>query len=204
MPTLKPDQLPALMTILNRASIKLTTRCLIEWQLHTMTRPSEAAGTRWEEINLKKKLWTIPAARMKKAKPHSVPLTPQALALLDIMKPISGKRDFVFPADRNPRNSIHLQTANMALKRMGYGGLLVAHGLRALASTTLNEEGFDPDVIEAALAHVDNNDVRRAYNRAECLERRRVMMCWWSGHIEAAATGSKSLAVSSRGIQAIK
>ena len=66
----------------------------------------------------------------------------------------------------------------MALKRMGYGGVLVAHGLRALASTTLNEQGFDPDVIKAALAHVDKNDVRRAYNRAEYLERRRAMMDW--------------------------
>ena len=81
----------------------------------------------------------------------------------------------------------------MALKRMGYGGVLVAHGLRSLASTTLNEQGFDPDVIEAALAHLDQNSVRRAYNHAEYLERRRVMMCWWSEHIEQAASGSISL-----------
>lgn len=72
----------------------------------------------------------------------------------------------------------------MALKRMGFGGRLVAHGLRALASTTLNEHGFEPDVIEAALAHVDRNEVRAAYNRAEYLERRKVMMCWWSDRID--------------------
>ncbi|MGK0270991.1 MAG: integrase [Cocleimonas sp.] len=82
----------------------------------------------------------------------------------------------------------------MAIKRMGFEGQLVSHGLRALASTTLNEEGFDPDVIEAALAHVDKNEVRRTYNRAKYLERRRKLMCWWSDHIENASTGNISIA----------
>ena len=81
----------------------------------------------------------------------------------------------------------------MALKRMGFGGELVSHGLRALASTTLNEQGFDPDVIEAALAHINSDEVRAAYNRAEYLERRRIMMDWWSNHIDAAATGNMSM-----------
>ena len=130
---------------------------------------------------------------MKKRRAHNIPLSPQALRLLEVMKPISAKREHVFPADRNPRTHTHVQTANMAIKRMGYGGTLVAHGLRALASTTLNEQGFDFDVIEAALAHTDKNDVRSAYNRAEYIERRRVMMSWWSDHIEAASQGSVSL-----------
>jgi len=193
MPTLKPDQLPELINSIANASIKRTTRCLIEWQLQTMTRPGEAAGTRWEEIDLEKGLWSIPAQRMKKRRPHTIPLTPQTLALLEIMKPISAHREHVFPADRNPRSHISEQTANMALRRMGYGGQLVAHGLRSLASTILNEHGFDPDVIEAALAHTDKNDVRAAYNRAEYLERRQTMMHWWSEHIDAAATGNLSL-----------
>ncbi len=193
MPTLSPEQLPELMRAIANASIKKTTRCLIEWQLHTMTRPGEAAGTRWEEIDLEKNLWTIPAMRMKKKRPHKVPLSPQMLALLEVMKPISTNREYVFPADRNPRNHAHPATANMALKRMGFGRLLVAHGLRSLASTTLNEQGFDPDIIESALAHTDKNDVRGAYNRAEYLERRRIMMRWWSDHIESAAEGNLSL-----------
>jgi integrase len=77
----------------------------------------------------------------------------------------------------------------MALKRMGYGSKLVAHGLRSIASTILNEQGFDPDIIEAALAHVGKNEVRNAYNRADYIERRKPMMVWWSGRIEDAATG---------------
>jgi integrase len=193
LPALKPDELPELMIALNKASIKLVTRCLLEWQLHTMVRPAEAAGARWEEIDLKNSLWEIPENRMKGGKPHNVPLSPQALSLLDILKPFSRQREFIFPGDRNPRKSANSQTANMALKRMGFQGRQVAHGLRALASTTLNEQGFDKDVVEIALAHVDQNAIRAAYNRAEYLERRRVMMCWWSDHIEQAATGKLSL-----------
>lgn len=188
MATISPNELPLLMRTLSRASIRFTTRCLIEWQLHTMTRPAEAAGARWDEINFEEKLWVIPAERMKKRRAHSIPLTPQTLALLEELKPISGHREYLFPADRDPRTHINNQTANMALKRMGFKDKLVSHGLRALASTTLNENGFNYDLIEAALAHVDKNEVRAAYNRAEYIKRRIPMMEWWSAHIEKCAT----------------
>lgn len=193
LPTLKPEQLPNLMATLSLASIKITTRCLIEWQLHTMVRPSEAAGTRWEEIDFENALWQIPAERMKKKKPHTVPLSPQCLALLETMTPISSRSEYVFPSDRNIRKHTNAQTANTALKRMGFEKLLVAHGLRALASTTLNDRGFDPDIIEAALAHSGKNEVRNAYNRSEYVQRRIPMMSWWSNHIEAAAFGNMSV-----------
>ncbi|ELR66115.1 Integrase [Photobacterium marinum] len=193
MAALKPDELPELMSAIANASIKRTTRCLIEWQLHTMTRPAEAAGARWDEINIDKKIWTIPAERMKKRREHRIPLTEQAIALLDTMQAISGHRDYVFPSDRDPKKPCNSQTANMALKRMGFAGRLVSHGLRSLASTTLNEQGFEPDLIEAALAHVDDNQVRSAYNRSDYLERRIRLMCWWSKHIEKASLGSLSI-----------
>lgn len=192
MPSLKPDELPELMDALQYASIKLVTRCLIEWQLHTMVRPSEAVGARWSEIDFDELIWRIPAERMKKSREHFVPLTAQTIRLLERLKPISGHREYVFPADRNPKEHMNAQTANAALKRMGFQKRLVAHGMRALASTTLNEQGFDPDVIEAALAHVDKNQVRRAYNRADYLERRREMMEWWSEHISIMSQKSMS------------
>ncbi|HIG41217.1 MAG: integrase domain-containing protein [bacterium] len=195
MPALLPAELPELMKALTTASIKITTRCVIEWQLHTMTRPSEAAGTRWDEIDFENSLWHIPGERMKKKRAHSIPLSPQAMSLLELMRPISGEKDYIFPSDRIPSRHINEQTANMAIKRMGFGGRLVAHGLRSIASTTLNEHEFAPDVIEAALAHVDGNQVRAAYNRAEYLERRRTMMVWWSNHIQEAATGYMGLAI---------
>ena len=190
LPTLRPEELPNLMFAIHHSNTKLITRCLIEWQLHTMVRPAEASGTRWNEIDLNKSEWTIPAERMKKNKPHVVPLSHQALRLLDVLKPFSGHREYVFPSDHDPRRSANSQSANRALARMGFHGRLVSHGLRALASTTLNEQGFDPDVIEAALAHVDKNSIRAAYNRAQYLERRREMMGWWSKHIESCAAGN--------------
>ena len=193
LPTLKPEQLPMLMMALATASIKITTRCLIEWQLHTMVRPSEAAGARWEEIDFDNAFWNIPAERMKQKKPHTIPLTEQSLTLLDVMKDLSHNSDFIFPSDRDPRKPTNSQTANTALKRMGFHKQLVAHGLRSLASTILNEQGFDPDVIEAALAHVGKNEVRNAYNRAEYIERRKPVMTWWSEYIDKAATGNMSL-----------
>ncbi|WP_260259649.1 integrase domain-containing protein [Vibrio intestinalis] len=193
MAALTPAELPELMEAIANASIKRTTRCLIEWQLHTMTRPSEASGARWEEIDRDESVWTIPAERMKKRKEHRIPLTEHMLELLEVMQPISGHREFIFPSDRDPKKPCNSQTANMALKRMGFAGRLVSHGLRSLASTTLNEQGFDRDIIEAALAHVDDNQVRSAYNRTDYLERRRPMMCWWSRHIEEASKGKLSI-----------
>jgi len=193
MAALKPAELPELMGAIANASIKRTTRCLIEWQLHTMTRPSEASGAMWKEIDMESKVWTIPSERMKKRRDQRIPLTDQMLAILKVMNPISGHREFIFPSDRDPKKPCNSQTANMALKRMGFAGRLVSHGLRSLASTTLNEQGFDRDLIEAALAHVDDNQVRSAYNRTDYLERRRPMMNWWSEHIIEAATGCFSV-----------
>jgi len=193
LPTLKPEQLPTLMKALPLASIRITTRCLIEWQLHTMVRPGEAASTRWDEIDIENALWTIPSERMKSKKQHTVPLTEQSLALLDMMKTISSKSPYVFPSDRNHHKPANASTANMALKRMGFDKKLVAHGMRSLASTILNEQGFDPDLIESALAHVGKNEVRNAYNRAEYIERRKPLMKWWSDCIDQAATGNMSM-----------
>ncbi|MBT6930687.1 MAG: tyrosine-type recombinase/integrase [Candidatus Marinimicrobia bacterium] len=193
LPTLKPEQLPTLMQTLAIANIKITTRCLIEWQLHTMVRPSEASGARWAEIDLNNKLWNISAERMKNKKNHAVPLTKQSLMLLELMQTISSESDYIFPSDRNSKKHTNSQTANTALKRMGFKNQLVAHGLRSLASTILNEEGFDGDTIEAALAHTGNNEVRNAYNRADYIKRRTPLMKWWSEYIDKAATGNMSL-----------
>ncbi|HHQ4573300.1 tyrosine-type recombinase/integrase [Aeromonas allosaccharophila] len=194
MPTLKPSELPQLMKDIANGSLDHTTRGQIEWSLHTLVRPSESAGTRWDEIDFEDKVWNIPADRMKMSRPHRVPLTEQAIALLEFMKPISGHRPFVFPGYKDPLSHINPQTANAALKRLGYGGRLVAHGLRSLGSTILNEHGFNPDAIEAALSHADENEVRRAYNRSDYFEQRVTMMQWWSEHIEQASHGSMSLA----------
>lgn len=162
----KKQNMPKLMRSLVMSNLSVPTRCLIEWQLLTLVRPSEASGTRWEEIDLEAK------------REHIIPLSSQALDILEVMKPISAHREHVFPSRNEPKQPMNSQTANAALKRIGYGGKLVAHGLRSIASTALNEAGFNPDVIEAALTHSDKNEVRRAYNRSTYLEQRIDLMNW--------------------------
>ncbi len=183
MPTFRPEELPKLMRSLIMSNLSVSTRCLIEWQLLTLVRPSEASGARWDELDIDSKLWIIPGERMKAKREHIVPLSAEALEILEIMKPKSFHREHIFPSRNSPKESMNSQTANAALKRIGYSGKLVAHGLRSIASTALNEQGFNADVIEAALAHSDKNEVRRAYNRSTYLTKRTEIMDWWGAFV---------------------
>ncbi len=182
-PSIPPSELPNVFKNLLKANIKITTRMLIEWQLHTMVRPGEAVCARWEDIDLERKIWTLPPDIMKMKREHIVPLTDASIAILDFMKDYSGHREYVFPGDRQPKQHMNESTANAALRRAGYKGVLVAHGFRSIASTALNEQGFNPDAIEHALAHLDKNQIRAAYNRSNYLEERRNLMEWWSQYI---------------------
>lgn len=101
------------------------------------------------------------------------------------MKPISAHREHVFPSRNDPKLPMNSQTANAALKRIGYGGKLAAHGLRSIASTAMNEAGLDPDVIESALAHTDRNEVRKAYNRSTYITQRIELMSWWGYYVNS-------------------
>jgi len=183
MPTLRPEELPVLMRSLELSNLSIPTRCLIIWQLLTLVRPSEASGARWAEIDFNARLWLIPSERMKANREHIVPLSPQALNILKMMSPISAHSEYIFPSRSNPKQPMNSQTANAALKRIGYGGKLVAHGLRSIASTAMNEEGFNPDVIESALAHTDKNEVRKAYNRSTYIRKRVELMNWWGSKV---------------------
>ncbi|WP_404997261.1 tyrosine-type recombinase/integrase [Enterobacter sp. EC-ML 621] len=127
-----------------------------------------------------------PVAIQKAKREHIVPLSPQALEILEVMKPISAHREYVFPSRNDSKQAMNSQTANAALKRIGYGGKLVAHGLRSIASTAMNEAGFNADVIEAALAHSDKDEVRRAYNRSIYLPQRQDLLAWWGDLIDKA------------------
>ncbi len=197
-PALSPEELPELVASIDNANLSTTTRNLILWQLHTMVRPSEAATAKWSQIDFEEMVWVVPVPKMHTT--HTVPITPQALAIIESMKPISGHREYIFPADRNPKTHANTQTANAALKRMGFKDRTTAHGLRGLASTTLNAQGFDGDVIESALSHQEPNKIRRAYNHSDYLERRKPVMCWWSDRIEQASKG-EILKVGIRGLR---
>jgi integrase len=195
LPTIHPSELGEFLKDLSIVQIQLTTRCQIEWLMHTMVRPAEAAATRWDEIDFDKNIWVIPGLRMKnpnKAKRHDlddhvVPLSNQSIKLLEVMRPLSGHREYIFPGQRDPNSYMSSQSANMVIKRMGYKGKFVSHGFRKVASTFLNEEGYPSDHIEKALAHKDKNIIRGIYNRAEYIEPRREIMQAWSTFIETSA-----------------
>ncbi|CCQ11030.1 Phage integrase [Pseudoalteromonas luteoviolacea B = ATCC 29581] len=192
MPTIAPTELPDFLEALNNAQkIQNKTKLLILWQLHTMTRPKEAARTRWADIDLEHRVWRIPASEMKRRREHHVPLTESAIAILEQMKALSGSLQYVFPGDRNPKEHMSLFTANAAIKRsLSFKSKLVAHGLRAIASTTLHEHGFDSLLIEACLAHSDTNVTRASYNRSDYFEQRKPIMSWWSDQIERHSPGA--------------
>ncbi|EOC3643941.1 integrase domain-containing protein [Salmonella enterica subsp. enterica] len=186
MPALPPSELPHFLLVLNNASVRLETRLLIEWQLLTWVRPGEAVRTRWADIDIDNSVWNIPAEFMKMKKPHKVPLSKEALRVLESMKAISGHREWVFPSIKAPLNHMHEQTANAAIIRMGFGGELVAHGMRSIARTAAEESGkFRTDVLEAALAHSKKDEIIAAYNRAEYLAERVGLMQWWSDYLRS-------------------
>lgn len=191
--TIQPFELPQLLIDVAASSMTDVTRALFLWSLHTLVRPGEAAGTRWDEIDLPNRVWTIPAERMKMKAEHTVPLSSQAIEILDEMQK-TRRGEFVFPGNfRAKDRPMSSQTINASLSRMGYKNRLVSHGLRALGSTILNavdsENGvqrrFDYYAIEAVLSHVDANDNARPYNRGGQYFNRRVeLMDWWSEYIE--------------------
>ncbi|WP_439825371.1 tyrosine-type recombinase/integrase [Aeromonas caviae] len=189
MPTLPPAGIVELMTALQSKHLEPVTRQCIEFQLLTLARPGEAAGARWDEIDMEARTWTIPAERMKKRIEHVVHLSEQAMAILEEAKPFCRTREHVFPGLADHDSHIHYSTANIALKRLGFKDRLVAHGLRSLASTTLNEAGFNPAWVEAALAHGLKDAVAAAYNKANYLEPRALMLDWWGRHVERAKAG---------------
>lgn len=188
--TLKPEDLSEFMFTLQNAQIHLQTRYLILWQLLTMTRPNEAATAKWADIDEKSRLWTIPAEQMKRGIEHRITLSRQALALLGQIKKLSGGKTYLFPSVKNPQSHVNTQTANAAIKRMGYAGKLVAHGLRSIASTYLNDQGFNSDLIEVALSHLNSDRVKTAYDRGEKLEQRFKLLQAWADFVEQSAQGT--------------
>lgn len=192
MPTLPPDELPLILKAINEYPATQQTKLLAYFQLLTMVRPSEAATAKWSDIDFIKKLWIIPNDNMKMRREHIVPLSPQALKILEKMKAITPpnyKYVFInrkYLNDKNKHTS--KETVNTMLKRIGYKDKLVAHGFRSIASTVLNESlEFHQDLIEISLSHVDKNKVRAIYNNAKYISKRFELMQWWGNYVEKAS-----------------
>lgn len=185
MPALPRAELPEFYRRLAAANLYQPTRVAMHLLVLTFVRPGELRAARWEEFDIERAEWRIPAERMKMRQPHIVPLSRQALALLATLQPLTGRGALLFPAMTDHAKPMSENTLSYAMGRMGYQGVATPHGFRALASTTLNEEGFDPDVIERQLAHAERNKVRAAYHRAEYLDERRKMMQWWADFLDS-------------------
>lgn len=163
-------------------------------------RPGELRGAEWAEIDLDAATWVIPARRMKLRKAykddpqrsHIVPLSRQAVEILRDLRPLTGRGRFVFPGGRSDGKPLSENAILAALRRMGYDrDTMTGHGFRVIASTVLNERGFNPDAIEAQLAHIQGSKVRAAYNRALYLEDRTKMMQAWADHLDALKAGAE-------------
>lgn len=175
---LKEDQLSEFLRGLEGYHGSEKVKLAMKLLMLTFVRPGELRGARWEEFNIAKAEWRIPAERMKMKREHIVPLSPQALAVLERLRPLTGSTDLLFPGN-DATKPISDVTLTKCLAILGYGGVATPHGMRSTASTILNENGFNSDWIERQLAHAPKNKIRAAYNRAEYLEQRREMMQWW-------------------------
>ena len=181
---LKPVQLPELIALIEDSQIELITKNCIYWQLLTLCRPSEATNSSWAEMDMDKQIWLIPAERMKAGRDHIVPLSTQALNILNTMQKITGSCHHIF-VGRDFKTPINRETPRIALRRFRDKGIdTTSHGLRALGRTHLAESGlWRTEVMEAALAHIEPNKVRAAYNRAEYVEERWQMLQWWGDEV---------------------
>jgi integrase len=165
-----------------------TTLLAMKFIILTFVRTQELRFADWKEFDIdsSEPLWVIPADRMKMRKIHHVPLSRQAVNILNEMQKYSGKEGYVFPQYYNSKKAMSENTLLYFSNRLGYAGRNTIHGFRSVASTVLNESRkWHPDVIERQLAHQESNKVRKAYNRAEHLDERRKMMQWWADHIDS-------------------
>lgn len=196
------DELPELLRKIEGYEGSMLTRMALRLMALTFVRTSELIQARWQEFDLEAATWTIPPERegrkgeAGKRRPHIVPLAPQALEALGILRAARGAdrctgSALVFPGERDHERPLSNMTLLAALKRMGYGQRMTGHGFRGVASTALNEMGFRPDLIEAQLSHVDGSKVRAAYNHAQWLPERREMMAAWADYLDAVRTGGK-------------
>jgi len=184
-------ELPELLQRLKQYDGQLVTILAMRLLMLTFVRPGELRGARWSEFDIDAKQWRIPAERMKMKTEHIVPLSKQAVAVLNELHPHTGRHDLLFPSERNRTKPISENTLTFALYRMGYKDRATPHGFRATASSILNEQGFNRDAIERQLAHQERNKVRGAYtHHAEYLKERGVLMQWWGDYLQALADGS--------------
>ncbi|WP_179952306.1 tyrosine-type recombinase/integrase [Marinicella rhabdoformis] len=181
------SELPELVNAINTFTLEPTTKTGLLIALYTFQRTNEIRFAQWHEFDFEAGKWSIPAARMKMKRDHVVPLSKQAIEALKSLQPITGHYPFVFASTHKPNTQPFSENAMLfALYRMGFNGRHTVHGCRHLASTTLNEMGFDSRWIEKQLSHEDKNTIRGTYNKAEYMPERTKMMQQWADFVDQA------------------
>ena len=182
---LSPEEIGKLLRAIYQSSIKRAHKLALHLLIVCMVRKSELIEAKWEEFDLEAGEWTIPGERMKMDKPHLVPLSAQAVAMLEELKPLANGSDWVFPSRSDLRKPIAHSTLNQAVRSLEFDVRdFVIHDFRRTASTHLHEAGFNSDWIEKALAH-ETKGIRGVYNRAQYADQRRDMLQWWADFVDS-------------------
>jgi integrase len=181
----EPKKIGELLRAIDGYEGTAIAKCALRLAPLVFVRPGELRQAEWEEIDLDNTEWRIPAEKMKMKDPHIVPLSKQAVAILNEIHPITGQGRYVFPSVRTNLRPMSNNTILAALRRMGYAkDEMSGHGFRAMASTILHEQGWPSDIIERQLAHAERNNVKAAYNYAQHLSERRKMMQAWADYLD--------------------
>jgi len=188
-PHLLTDQIGGFLRALSEYTGSTMTQNATRLLMLTGTRTIELRAAEWSEIDIEKGIWQIPAERMKMRRPHVVPLSHQAKALLEEVHLLSGRGRFVFPGRNDAGKTMSEASINQVIKRIGYDGKATGHGFRHTMSTILHEQGYNTAWIETQLAHVDKNSIRGTYNHAQYLDGRREMLQWYADYMDALENG---------------
>lgn len=180
LPFLTAQELPDFLQDLAGYTGSIITKTATYLIMYTGVRTQELRFARWQDIDLDKAMWEVPAEHMKMCRPHKVPLSRQAISLLKQLQPITGHYPLVFIGRNDQRKPISKESINQVIELLGYKGRLTGHGFRHTMSTILHEQGYDSAWVEMQLAHVDRNSIRGAYNHAQYLDGRRKMMQWYA------------------------
>lgn len=191
-----PQKIGGLLRAIDDYQGEIVTRYALKLAPLVFVRPAELRHAEWNEINFNDSEWLIPAHKMKMRKEHLIPLSKQALEILEAIKPFTGNGNYVFPSIRSRSRPMSENTINASLRRMGYSKEeMTGHGFRAMASTLLNEQGFNSDHIERQLAHTETNKSRKPYNHADYLTQRKDMMQHWANYLDGLKSGAEVVSI---------
>jgi len=191
-----PKEIAGLLRAIDDYRGSMVTRCALQLAPLVFVRPGELRQAEWSEFNLETAEWRIPAEKMKAGVLHIIPLSRQALDVLQEIRPLTGHGRYVFPSPRTDSRPMSSNAILAALRRMGFAKEeMSGHGFRSMASTLLNEQGWNRDAIERQLAHAERNSVRAAYNYAEFMPERKKMMQAWADYLDGIKAGAKIIPI---------